>query len=183
MQSKTAEPGFPYTIRSSARARYVRVTVEPTGEVVVTKPLRVSERAAKKFLAERATWVERHVRRAQGKVFLPRKPKRAYLAGKERARAFIRERLAHFNQLYDYSIGRVAIRDPKRRWGSCSKGGNLSFSWRLLDLPPALADYVVVHELCHIREFNHSPAFWALVARAIPDYRARRKQLRNIIVL
>lgn len=87
-------------------------------------------------------------------------------------------RLAHFNEAYGFALGRVAIKNHKSRWGSCSKKGNLNFNYKIALLPPELADYVIVHELCHLGEFNHSPRFWALVARTVPDHRALRARLR-----
>lgn len=89
-------------------------------------------------------------------------------------------RLAHYNALYQMPLRKVAIRNSKSRWGSCSKQGNLNFNYKLLFLPLPIVDYVVVHELCHLSEFNHSPKFWALVAEAVPDHKARRKALRMI---
>jgi predicted metal-dependent hydrolase len=72
---------------------------------------------------------------------------------------------------------RITIRSQRRRWGSCSSRGNISLNWRLLLLPQQLVDYVLVHEVAHLHQLNHSPAFWALVERQIPDYRQRRKAL------
>ena len=90
------------------------------------------------------------------------------------------ERLRHFNQLYQCQIGRVSIRKQKGRWGSASKrSGNLNFNYRIAFLPPALADLLVVHELCHLIEANHSQRFWEQVARSIPDYPLLRKELRR----
>src|SRR5690606_28010717 len=129
---------------------------------VVTKPLRVSEHAAHAFAKERAQWIAQHVRATRGKVLLPRRTRRTYAADREVARKLTAERLAFFNKHYGYRIGRVSIRNQKSRWGSCSRHANLNFSYRLIDLPAHLADYIVVHELCHIGELNHSPAFWAL---------------------
>lgn len=108
---------------------------------------------------------------------MPRRSRREYVKYKEAARALALARLAYFNQLYGFSFGRLAIRNQKTRWGSCSKKGNLNFSYRIALLPPELADYIIVHELCHLGEFNHSPRFWALVERACPEHRALRKQL------
>jgi len=75
----------------------------------------------------------------------------------------------------------VKIRDQSSRWGSCSWKGNLNFSYKLVLLPEHLADYVVVHELCHLREMNHSPRFWALVSQTVPDYRAKRRELKKLL--
>jgi predicted metal-dependent hydrolase len=109
-----------------------------------------------------------------------RKPSVRYLKHKEQARAVIKERLEHFNAFYQFSYKRVAIKNHKSRWGSCSKKGNLNFNYRLVHLPLRLLDYVVVHELCHLGEFNHSKRFWALVAKALPDWQVRRKELMRV---
>lgn len=96
------------------------------------------------------------------------------------ARRLVRARLAEFSQFYGVKIGRVSIRNQWTRWGSCSKAGNLNFNYRLALIDADLADYVIVHEVCHLLEFNHSPAFWSLVAQAIPDYRLRRRRLKAL---
>lgn len=106
-------------------------------------------------------------------------PLAEYLRWKDRARALVHRRLLHFNAFYGFSWKRVTIRRQRTRWGSCSSDGCLSFNYKLALLPPPLADYVVVHELCHLKELNHSPRFWALVARTLPDHRERRKALRS----
>ena len=75
---------------------------------------------------------------------------------------------------------RVAIRDQKSRWGSCSSRGNLNFNYRLILLSEEMCDYVIVHELCHLLEMNHSDRFWSLVALAVPDYQSVKAQMRKI---
>ncbi len=89
-------------------------------------------------------------------------------------------RAANWSTLSGYAAGRVLVRDQRRRWGSCSVDRTLRFNWRLIMAPPDLIDYVVVHELAHLREPNHSPAFWAEVARLLPDYRLRRTRLKQV---
>lgn len=103
-----------------------------------------------------------------------------YLQHKEAARALVLARLAHFNTHYQYEWNRVAIRNTRRSWGSCSSLKNLNFSYKLLLLPDELCDYIVVHELCHLAELNHGPRFWSLVAETIPDYKDRIRRLRSI---
>ena len=98
---------------------------------------------------------------------------------RHQASAIFAERLAACNAGYGFVYGRVAIKEQKSRWGSCSRKGNLNFNWRLLLAPLPVLDYVVVHELCHLRELNHSPRFWSLVARGCPDYAAQRRWLRD----
>ena len=110
--------------------------------------------------------------------------RKLYETNKEMARKLIKERIAHFMDHYgarhDISVGRIAIRNQKSRWGSCSKKGNLNFNYKLAFMPPAVRDYVVVHEICHIKEFNHGRGFWALVAETMPDWKEQRKRLRQI---
>lgn len=103
-----------------------------------------------------------------------------YVAHKAAARSIVLERLTYFNQYYGYAYKRVAIRNTRRSWGSCSSLGNLNFSYKLLFLPAGLRDYVIVHELCHLKELNHGSAFWNLVGECIPDYRELRATLREI---
>ena len=91
----------------------------------------------------------------------------------------IRERLDHYIPRVGRAPGRVAIRDQKSRWGSCSQKGNVNFNWKLIMVPPPALDYVVIHELCHLYEFNHSPRFWALVERQMPDYGVWKKWLKQ----
>ncbi len=104
--------------------------------------------------------------------------KLSYDTHKEAARALVHEKLKEWNTHYHHTYNSVAIRNQKSRWGSCSKKGNLNFHYRLLMLPVPLLDYIIVHELCHLREFNHSKNFWDLVAQTIPDHVARRHALR-----
>ena len=95
--------------------------------------------------------------------------RRDYLKYKETARALVKSRLAYFNTFYGFNIKRIAIKNSKSRWGSASKKGNLNFNYKIVLLPMELADYVIVHELCHLGEFNHSVKFWQLVSRAVPN--------------
>lgn len=177
-------------IKESARAKHARIEVHPDGRVIATKPARMSMLVFRAWVATRARWIkdaqaafERKAarRKRQGRepiaLSKPRKGSKAYQDARNRARALARERLAHFNETYGFTYGSIAIRDQKTRWGSCSAANNLSFSYTIALLPPRLADYVIVHELCHAREHNHSPRFWELVARTFPDYDALRKEL------
>jgi len=96
-----------------------------------------------------------------------------------RALERIRSRVNHYAPLIGVHPGRITIRDQKSRWGSCSAKGNLNFNWKLIMAPSQVLDYVVIHELCHMREFNHSPRFWELVYAHMPDYEAWKKWLKN----
>jgi hypothetical protein len=109
-----------------------------------------------------------------------RKNRAEYLKHKEEARRLVKERIEAINKIYGLRYGRITIRNTRSRWGSCSKKGNLNFNYKIALLPPALADYLIVHELCHIKEFNHSQKFWDLVALALPNYKKLRKELKAV---
>ncbi|MDR7868669.1 MAG: SprT family zinc-dependent metalloprotease [Sporomusaceae bacterium] len=97
----------------------------------------------------------------------------------ERARAVLTERTAHWAGALGVRPRRIFIREQRSRWGSCSSRGNVSYNWRVVMAPPAVVDYLVVHELCHMKEANHSAAFWRLVGEADPDYKEHRRWLRS----
>ena len=103
-----------------------------------------------------------------------------YIKYKEQARKLIHQRLAFFLQVYNFQYNKVAIRDQRSRWGSCSKKRNLNFNYRLIHLPADLRDYVIVHEMCHLQEFNHGRDFWKLVAISFPNYKELRARLKQI---
>jgi predicted metal-dependent hydrolase len=110
-----------------------------------------------------------------------KKPKNTqYFIHKEAARKLIAGRLEYYNQFYNLTYHRVAIKDQRRCWGSCSSKGNLNFSYKLLFLPACLRDYVILHELCHLRVLNHSADFWNTMAPVMPDYKERAIALRHI---
>lgn len=98
---------------------------------------------------------------------------------KRQARAVLHERVAFFATKYGFRVEKIRISSARTRWGSCSAKGTLSFAWRLVLAPPDVIDYVVVHELCHLKELNHSKAFWAQVEAILPDYKAKRKWLKQ----
>jgi predicted metal-dependent hydrolase len=112
-----------------------------------------------------------------------RKEKRTsknYLKYKESARGIAISRLEYFNTFYGFKYNRIAIRDQKTRWGSCSKKGNLNFNYKIALIPEKARDYIIVHELCHLGEFNHSRNFWNLVKKTVPDYLEIRRALKKI---
>jgi len=97
---------------------------------------------------------------------------------KKQARIVLMERVVFFANKYGFEVTKIRISSARTRWGSCSRKGTLNFTWRLVMAPPDVIDYVVVHELCHLRELNHSPAFWAQVEAILPDYKPKRKWLK-----
>ncbi len=98
---------------------------------------------------------------------------------KREARYVFNERVSYYAEKYDFSYRKLKLSSAKRRWGSCSSNGNINLTWRLVMMPLEIIDYVVVHELCHLREHNHSKAFWGQVEKILPNYKERRKWLKE----
>ena len=125
----------------------------------------------------------RFIIRLRRSVFNTRSNK-IYLANKENVRAIVRDRVTNFLKYYGpkhgISVGKIAIRNQRSRWGSCSKKGNLNFNYKIVFLSPEQQDYIIVHEICHIKEFNHAKSFWDLVAETIPDWKKIRGELRKV---
>ncbi|MEX0931210.1 MAG: SprT family zinc-dependent metalloprotease [Candidatus Paceibacterota bacterium] len=170
-----------YTLRKNRRTRSVRLSVKPGGKVFVTMPTMLREEIVERFMRNKIEWILKKIDQ-----FRKIKPAQSvaerrveYEKYKERARELVKERIAYFNAYYKYSYNRVSIKNQRTRWGSCSDKGNLNFNHKIVFLRPELQDYIVVHELCHLREFNHSRSFWNLVAERIPDYARLRKELKE----
>ena len=108
-----------------------------------------------------------------------KKRRRFTIEKREQARKFVAERINYFNGFYNFRINRIAIKNTKTRWGSCSEFRNLNFNYKIIYLKPQLADYLIVHELCHLGELNHSKRYWNLVKKTIPGYVAINKELRK----
>jgi len=102
-----------------------------------------------------------------------------YLKYKKEAFVVVVGRVEFYNNIYKYSLNSISIRNQKTRWGSCSEKRNLNFNYKILFLPKKMRDYIIVHEICHLKEFNHSKKFWLLVGKSVPDYLEIRKQLRK----
>lgn len=167
-------------IRRSKKARKISLKVNG-GEVVLVVPERESLRRALEFAKAQKDWIAKRLQEDQGQRRLLHQGTRAdYLRLKEQAREMARERLEYFNRHYGFQWERIAIRDQKSRWGSCSSQSNLNFNYRLVWLPAHLRDYLVVHELCHLKEMNHSARFWALVGETIPGAKKVSRELRKI---
>lgn len=170
---------LPYELKRYRRAKYMRISVKPGGRVVVTVPWRVSQSAAVAFVQKQQAWIDR-ARAKMVQVPLPVGGSAAeYKKHKAEAHKVLTARLAELNAHYGFSYKRVSIRNQKTRWGSCSKSGTLSFNYKLLLVSPELRDYVLVHELCHTKEMNHSKKFWQLVGQACPNYAQLRAQLHK----
>lgn len=172
---------IPYTLRRYKRSKHINISLGEDNVILVTAPYRVSLRQIEDALRKHSEWILRQLHQvAHNPVsFTMRMTKDDYLRYKDKAFILVSERVGHFNQFYNFDFKRISIRNQKTRWGSCSTSGTLSFNFKILFLPPQQRDYIIVHELCHLKEFNHSSAFWALVEKTIPEYKILRRQLKN----
>ncbi len=172
---------FSYTVRRSKRTKRVHIDVHRDGSVVVVGPISVPQSVLDSFVREKSVWVVNQIDFFKNLGFrpLPVSSREDYLRHRDRTRALAEERLCFYNNLYGFSYNKLYIRNQKTCWGSCTAKKNISLNHRILFLPERLRDYIIVHELCHLKELNHSDRFWSLVSRAFPDYRALRNELRE----
>ena len=170
-----------YSIKKSKKAKRMRLAVHYDGSVVVTIPSGIAGWGVQKFVDEKSNWILKKIHFFKEQDFSLARPnsKADYLKHKDSALILIRKKISYFNKCNDFSFNKICVRNQKTRWGSCSQKGNLNFNYRIIFLPEKIQDYIIVHELCHLKEFNHSRKFWALVCETIPDYAKIRKELRK----
>lgn len=186
VSDKGQEQNIEIHILYSARKSLV-LEVERDGTVRIRAPKRTPNRIIREVAEEKKEWIVTKYLEAKARQEevrqkgIPDYVKHPEWESRYRrmAREKLQQRTAYFARIMGVSYGRITIRAAKTRWGSCSGRGNLNFHWKLILMPPEVLDYVVVHELAHRKEMNHSPAFWAEVAKILPDYQERRKWLKT----
>jgi len=178
---KLREREVEYTLRVSKRARRMRLAGYCDGAFVVTVPRGINQEIAEGFIQKKAKWVIDKIAyfAALPKGLFHRGSASEYERMKGDAGSFVAGRVEELNKRYQFIPREINIRNQKTRWGSCSRKGNLNFNYRIIFLPKVLADYIIVHELCHLKEFNHSQKFWNLVAQTFPNLQLLRRELKN----
>jgi predicted metal-dependent hydrolase len=181
----TSQPSLPFEpivvfVRHSRARRYV-IHVADDGTVRVTLPRWGSKREAAAFAEQERAWIEKQQwrldqarRRTQPAARVPE----AERALRERATRELPRRLFELAANHGLVVTRVSVRNQRWRWGSCSRNGHLCLNWRLVKMPESVRDYVMIHELMHLKRMDHSPIFWKLVAAACPDFKTSRAWLR-----
>lgn len=171
----------PYIMRRHKRATRMKITVHCSDSFTITLPRFAKESLAEQFIKEKADWILEkleYFEQYKSSIF-PHTNKARYDEHKLNALALVSQKLPLINKRYNFAYNSVAIRNQKTLWGSCSCNGRLSFNYKIVFLPDHLVEYLLTHELCHLKEMNHGSKFWNLVARTIPDYRARRRELKK----
>jgi predicted metal-dependent hydrolase len=171
-----------YLIRKNRRAKRMKLAVYCDGRVVATVPRWLDVPFLERIIQQKAGWIIEKIEKFKkngkhNRLFTGNR--KDYKARKEEARKLVAEKIKYFNNFYNLRFNKISIRNQHTRWGSCSKNGNLNFNYRIIYLPGHLADYLIVHELCHLQEFNHSRKFWELVEKTIPDSKERERALKK----
>lgn len=156
------------------------ITITQEGSLLIKAPFQIKETEIERFIKQKRYWIYK-----QTKCVLEENKNRIYRSEEEeqklrkQAREVLTKRTDYYKKILKVDYQRIRIGNQKTRWGSCSSIGTISYNWHLILMPERILDYVVVHELCHLVEMNHSPAFWKRVSEVIPDYKSRRKWLKE----
>jgi predicted metal-dependent hydrolase len=174
------EHSIPEYVRHPRARRYV-VRVRSDGTVRVTIPRWGSKREAAAFAEQQRGWINKQLARLQIEGSKPREQlsEEAMQAFRSRAKRELPERLLQMAKQFGLRVARVSVRNQQSRWGSCSPSGHICLNWRLVTMPDWIRDYVIIHELMHLKRLDHSPKFWKLVATACPQYQEARAWLRK----
>jgi predicted metal-dependent hydrolase len=185
-QSPIPNPQFVFTRHPKARRYIIRVADD--GTVRVTLPRWGSKREAREFADRERAWIEKQVRRLEEERerYAPSAAnddagltRDARLALRARAKRELPPRLLELAAQHGLTVSRISIRNQRWRWGSCNRSGHICLNWKLVTMPEPVRDYVLIHELMHLKRMDHSPKFWKLVAAACPGYQDARRWLRQ----
>ena len=162
-----------------SKRKTLAITVR-NGEVLVRAPIGLKQKRIEQFLAESSDWIGKQLEKSHAIELEEKRLTPEFVRKlKSEARKYFHDAIERFSRIMNLKYGRVMITSAKRRFGSCSESGNICFSYRLMMYPEAAREYVVVHELAHLVEMNHSKRFYAIVERYMPDYKERKKLLKS----
>lgn len=168
-------------IRSNRKT--IAIEIRPDTTVLVRAPLKMKDVDIRKFVRDKENWILTHLKKQEERQSTSKNMEKLSAEEIQKladlALKVIPVKVKHYASLMNVQYGRITIRNQKTRWGSCSGKGNLNFNCLLMLAPDEVVDYVVVHELCHLIEMNHSKAFWGQVENVMPDYKKHRKWLKD----
>ncbi len=168
-------------IRSGRKT--VAIEIRRDMRIILRVPKNMNKKEIDRFLSERGEWIKKHLakmeERSRELENIERFTDEDIRELAERALEVIPAKTAELAKQVGVNYGKITIRNQKTRWGSCSGAGNLNFNCLLMLCPPEVIDYVIIHELCHRKEMNHSKQFWVEVEKSCPDYKIQRKWLKE----
>lgn len=173
-----------YEFRKSPRAKSARITLYPDGHMVVSVPRFRTHLSAERLLRYKEEWVIKSLEKCKKKkiIMVPKLLKKEQTKIKKELKIRLLDRIDYFNKIMEVKFERISMKQMKTQWGSCSSRNNLNFNIRMGYLPDRLFDYVVVHEMAHLKEHNHSNRFWEFLESVIPDYKKLDKDLGRYIL-
>lgn len=164
-----------------SRRKTLTIEIKQELAVVIKAPAGIPFSTIKQLVENRTDWITKKLEEYEAAG--PKVSDTLSESEKKTYRSLARKQITSYVEYYaaqmNVSYGRIAIREQKTCWGSCSSKRNLNFNWKLILMPAEIMEYVVVHELAHLFEMNHSKAFWSIVERVLPDYRKRRTWLHK----
>ena len=164
-----------------SKRRTIAIEVKKDLRIVVRVPLEMKDNDIQRFVMEKQRWIEKHlqiIKKRNEEKETPFTVEEIHALA-DAALKDLLQRVAKYAPIVGVTVGRITIRNQRSRWGSCSAKGNLNFNCLLMLCPEEVRDYVVVHELCHRKELNHSPAFWSLVECVLPGYKEQYHWLKE----
>lgn len=169
-----------------SKRKTLAIEIRPDMRVVVRAPEKIPQNEIMKFVEEKQNWIKKHLVQMYFKAEEIKKQKKEPALTNadieklcQKALSVIPDKVKYYAKIMGVTYGRITIRNQKTRWGSCSSKGNLNFNCLLMLMPDKVLDYVVVHELCHLKQMNHSKKFWMEVERYMPDYQNYKKWLNE----
>ena len=170
-----------------SKRKTLAIEIRPDMRVVVRAPEKIPQNEIMKFVEEKQNWIKKHLVQMYFKAEEIKKQKKEPALTNadieklcQKALSVIPDKVKYYAEIMGVTYGRITIRNQKTRWGSCSSKGNLNFNCLLMLMPDKVLDYVVVHELCHLKQMNHSKKFWKEVERYMPDYKNYKKWLEDL---
>ena len=169
-----------------SKRKTLAIEIRPDMRVVVRAPEKIPQNEIIKFVEEKQNWIKKHLVQMYFKAEENKKQKKEPALTNadieklcQKALSVIPDKVKYYAEIMGVIYGRITIRNQKTRWGSCSSKGNLNFNCLLMLAPSEILDYVVVHELCHRKQMNHSKAFWLEVEKVLPDYKESIEWLKE----
>ena len=167
-----------YILKRSSR-RSIAVQIKSDGSVIVRANYNTPLYSIEKFLVEKSEWIAKNAAKMRAADGVPKFTENDIKGFIQKAKYIAHEKATYFAKIIGVSYGKITVKKMRTVWGSCSAHGNLNFNCLIAALPEKIADYVIIHELCHRKQMNHSRAFWNLVGIYCTDYKARRKWLKT----